>query len=57
MGTWFLLPDAFFKVTALMAFGMPETFLSSSVALQKCRKLRQLDTVVFGMPKIWRKLF
>jgi hypothetical protein len=35
-----------------MAFGMPETDLSSQGILQKCRKYAQLDILVFGMPKI-----
>jgi hypothetical protein len=39
--------------TWLMAFGMPEKAKSSGRALQKCGNLGQLDTVVFGMPKIW----
>jgi hypothetical protein len=35
-----------------LAFGMPETALSSRREREKCRKHRQLDTVVSGMPKI-----
>jgi hypothetical protein len=35
-----------------MAFGMPETDLSSQAIRWKCRKYAQLDILVFGMPKI-----
>jgi hypothetical protein len=41
----------------LMAFGMPETMLSSQASLSKCRNGRQLDILVFGMPKTDGKFF
>jgi hypothetical protein len=34
-----------------MAFGMPEANLSSCSAPQNAAKNRQLDILVFGMPK------
>jgi hypothetical protein len=37
-----------------MAFGMPETGLSSHPWRGECRKQRQLDMLVFGMPKTSR---
>jgi hypothetical protein len=36
-----------------LAFGMPETPLSRLRKVKKCRKQRQLDMLVFGMPKIY----
>jgi len=40
-----------------MAFGMPAMTLSRHGGDWKCRKHQQLDMVVFGMPKIYSKLF
>jgi hypothetical protein len=50
---------ALFELPAFdhMAFGIPETELSRQVIVQKRRKYRQLDILVFGMPKILPEFF
>jgi hypothetical protein len=40
-----------------MAFGMPAVTLSRPGYERKCRKHGQLDTLVFGMPKIGPNFF
>jgi hypothetical protein len=45
------------EMSVSMAFGMPETRLSSHRTKWKCRKQQQLDILVFGMPKIYSVFF